>query len=217
MLACAALPPVATAQDLDLVNVTLIDGTGAAPRKGVTVTVRDGKIATLTGGAQASAVGVRRMDLGGRFLLPGLIDAHAHIESPAAALRALQSGVTAARVLGDTNLQAIGTRNLVRAGHVPGPELRVSPGHIRPRPGVAFFMVYPEFGDAINGELRGPERIAAATRALIAQGADVIKVGASEGAGLAVYDGDPLANSTTFFEPRLVISDGRIVVEGVGL
>ncbi len=124
----------------------------------------------------------------GRFLLPGLIDAHAHIESPAAALRALQSGVTTARVLGDNFLQAIYTRDLVRQGNVPGPEMLVSPGHIRPKPGIAFFMVYPEFGDAIDGELRGPDRIAAATRALIAKGADVIKVGASERAGLANTD-----------------------------
>lgn len=36
-------------------------------------------------------------------------------------------------------------------------------------------------------------------------------------ADLAVYDGDPLADSRTFFEPRLVISDGKIVVEGAGL
>jgi imidazolonepropionase-like amidohydrolase len=36
-------------------------------------------------------------------------------------------------------------------------------------------------------------------------------------ADLAVYDGNPLDDSRTFFEPRLVISDGRIVVEGAGL
>jgi imidazolonepropionase-like amidohydrolase len=162
----------APAQSLDLVNATLIDGTGAKPRKGVTV----------------AAGGVRRIDLGRRYLLPGLIDAHAHIESPAAALRALQSGVTTARVLGDTNFQAIGTRDLIRSGHAPGPEPLVSPGHIRPKPGVSFFMAYPEFGDAIDGELRGPMRIAAATRALIAKGADVIKVGASERAGLPGTD-----------------------------
>jgi imidazolonepropionase-like amidohydrolase len=131
---------------------------------------------------------VRRIDLKGRYLLPGLIDAHAHIESPAAALRAILSGVTTARVLGDMYLQAIYTRDLVRLGHVPGPELLVSPGHIRPKPGVAFFMVYPEFADAIDGELQGAERIAAATRALMAKGADVIKVGASERAGLAHTD-----------------------------
>jgi N-acyl-D-aspartate/D-glutamate deacylase len=156
----------ATAEDFDLVNATLVDGTGAEPRAGVTVSVRDGRISAISEQAPAATAGVRRIDLKGRYLLPGLIDAHAHIESPAAALRAILSGVTTARVLGDMYLQAIYTRDLVRLGHVPGPELLVSPGHIRPKPGVAFFMVYPEFADAIDGELQGAERIAAATRAL---------------------------------------------------
>jgi imidazolonepropionase-like amidohydrolase len=186
LVALAAIQ--ASAQDLDLVNATLVDGTGAGPRPGVTVSVRGGKIAAIADRTPEAAPGVRRIDLKGRYLMPGLIDAHAHIESPAAAQRALQSGVTTARVLGDNHLQAISTRNLVRLGHVPGPEMLVSPGHIRPKPGMAFFMVYPEFGDAIGGELRGPDRIAAATRALIANGADVIKVGASERAGLPGTD-----------------------------
>lgn len=178
----------ATAEDFDLVNVTLVDGTGAEPRLGVSVSVRAGKIAAIEGQAPAAAKGIRQIDMKGRYLLPGLIDAHAHIESPAAALRALQSGVTTARVLGDNFLQAMDTRDLIRLGHVPGPDMLVSPGHIRPKPGIAFFMVYPQFGDAIDGELRGPDRIAEATRALIGKGADVIKVGASERAGLAHTD-----------------------------
>src|SRR5262245_43530915 len=185
-LSAAALN--ATAEDFDLLYVTLVDGTGAEPRPGVSVSVRAGKIAAIEDQAPAAAKGIRQIDMKGRFLLPGLIDAHAHIESPAAALRALQSGVTTARVLGDTYLQAIYTRDLIRLGHVPGPEMLVSPGHIRPKPGLAFFMVYPQFADAIDGELRGPERIAEATRALIAKGADVIKVGASERAGLPGTD-----------------------------
>ncbi len=201
----AALPLAAAAQDLDLVNATLIDGTGAAPRAGMAVSVRDGKIAAISAAAPAASAGVRRIDLRGRYLLPGLVDAHAHIESPDAALRALQSGVTTARVLGDTYRQAIGTRDLIRAGHVPGPELLVSPGHIRPRPGMAFFMVYPQFGDAIGGELRGADRIAEATRALIAEGADVIKVGASERAGLA--DTDPRKPELTEDEMRAAVTE----------
>jgi len=188
LLIFAALPLVASAQDLDLVGATLVDGTGGAPRKGIAVSVRGGKISAITERTPPPVAGVRRIDLGGRHLLPGLIDAHSHIESPDAALRALKSGVTTSRVLGDTNLQASGTRDLIRSGYVPGPELLVSPGHIRPKPGIAFYMVYPQFGDAIEGELRGPERIAEATRALIAKGADVIKVGASERAGLATTD-----------------------------
>ena len=204
-LVLSILPSLAAAQDLDLVDVTLVDGTGAAARPHVTVSVRDGRIAAISERAPASADGVRRIDLEGRYLLPGLIDAHAHIESPAAALRALRSGVTTARVLGDTHLQAIGTRDLVRAGHVPGPELLVSPGHIRPKPGLGFFMVYSQFGDAIDGELRGPERIAEATRALIANDADVIKVGASERAGLA--NADPRKPELTEDEMRAAVTE----------
>ena len=187
-LRLSATTCAAAAQELDLLNVTLVDGTGAAPRTGVSVSVRGGKITAISDHAPASTSGIRQIDLKGRYLLPGLIDAHAHIESPAAALRALKSGVTTARVLGDTYLQAIYTRDLIRLGHVQGPEMLVSPGHIRPKPGLAFFMVYPQFADAIDGELRGPDRIAEATRLLIAKGADVIKVGASERAGLANTD-----------------------------
>jgi hypothetical protein len=128
----AAVPLLTAAGDLDLINATLVDGTGAPPRTGVTVSVRNGKVAAISERAPAKSRDIRQIELGGRYLLPGLIDAHAHIESPAAALRALQSGVTTARVLGDTYRQAIGTRDLIRAGHVPGPELLVSPGHIRP-------------------------------------------------------------------------------------
>jgi imidazolonepropionase-like amidohydrolase len=206
-LMLASIPAHAAAQDLDLVNATLIDGTGAEPRTGVTVAVRAGRIEAISDRATPPADGVRRIDLNGRYLLPGLIDAHAHIESPEAALRALQSGVTTARVLGDTSLKAIGTRDLVRAGHLPGPEMLVSPGHIRPKPGTEFFMVYPQFGDAIDAELRGPDRIAEATRALIARGADVIKVGASERAGLA---------STDPRKPELTEAEMRAAVEEAG-
>jgi imidazolonepropionase-like amidohydrolase len=195
----------AAAQDLDLVNATLVDGTGAGPQSGVTVSIRDGKVSAISPRTPDAAEGVRRIDLDGRYLLPGLIDAHAHIESPAAAQRALQSGVTTARVLGDSHFQALGTRDLIRLGHVPGPELLVSPGHIRPKPGLAFFMAYPQFGDAVGGELRGPGRIAEATRAFIANGADVVKVGASERAGLASTD--PRRPELTEDEMRAAVTE----------
>jgi imidazolonepropionase-like amidohydrolase len=195
----------AAAQDLDLVNVTLVDGTGTAPRPGVTVSVRDGKISAISDKAPQAGKDVRRIDLGGRFLLPGLIDAHAHIQTPASSLVAVKSGITTARVLGDINLQAIGTRDLIRLGHVPGPDLLVSPGHIRPKPGTAFFMTYPQFGDAIGGELRGPDRIAEATRAFIGKGADVIKVGASERAGLP--DTDPRKIELTEAEMHAAVTE----------
>lgn len=203
----------AAGQDFDFVNATLIDGTDAPAQRNVSVIVRGGRIVAIKKRPPQLTEGVRQVDLGGRYLLPGLIDAHTHIESPAAALRALQSGVTTARVLGDTNLQALGTRDLIRAGHVPGPELLVSAGIIRPKPGEAFFVAFPQFGDALNGELRGPERIAAVTRALLDRGADVIKLAASDRAGLATAE--PRRPELTEEEMRAAVTeaakDGKFV------
>jgi imidazolonepropionase-like amidohydrolase len=174
-------------QDLVLRNATVIDGTGAPPRGGVDVVVRGGRIASI-GAPQAEAAGARSIDLRGRFLLPGLIDAHAHILDPASALRALQSGVTTARVLGDAHLQAMGTRDLIRAGHIDGPELLCSGGHVRPVLGTPFLVTFPQFGRYIREKLSGPENVSAVVRALLDRGVDVIKVGASERAGLASTD-----------------------------
>jgi imidazolonepropionase-like amidohydrolase len=179
----------AHAQDLDLVHATVIDGTGAPPRPGMTIHVRGGRIAAVTPtDSRPLGDAATRLDLGGRTVIPGLIDAHAHIATPDAARRALESGVTTARVLGDSHLQALGTRDLIKGGHVAGPELLVASSIIRPHPGIAFYQAYPQFGRFLRSELRGPEVIADVVRAMTARGVDVIKVGASERAGLASTD-----------------------------
>ncbi len=208
LAALCAVAPAARAQDLDLTNATVIDGTGAQPRTGMTLRIRGGRIASIDAGSTSSPPAVvTRLDLAGRTVLPGLIDAHAHIASPAAARRALESGVTTARVLGDTFLQALGTRDLIRAGHVIGPELLVSSSIIRPKPGVAFYQAYPEFGRFVSVDLRGPETIAAVVKAQIARGVDVIKVGASERAGLAATD--PRRSELTEDEMRAAVGAAR--------
>ena len=58
---------------------TLIDGTGAAPVANATVLIRDGKI-TAVGGAGAVRVpaGARVIDAKGKWVIPGLVDAHVH-------------------------------------------------------------------------------------------------------------------------------------------
>ena len=183
----AALAGPALAQDLVLQNATIIDGTGSPPREGVTIVVRGGRIASLDSSA-APSPGTRTIDLQGRFLLPGLIDAHAHILDPASALRALHSGVTTARVLGDEYLQAVGTRDLIRSRHLEGPELLCSGGHVRPGLGTPFLVTFPQFGRYLRDKLSGTENVSAVVRALLERGVDVIKVGASERAGLAATD-----------------------------
>ncbi len=65
--------------DLILHNATLIDGTGADPRSGVSVEVVDGRITRVFPASDLAArPGVTVIDLDGCFLLPGLTDAHVH-------------------------------------------------------------------------------------------------------------------------------------------
>jgi imidazolonepropionase-like amidohydrolase len=185
VLALLALcAPLAAASELWLANARIIDGTGAPPTAPRSVRVQDGRIVAIS--KEPAPAGA--MDLRGSYLLPGYIDAHTHIEDPASARRALMSGVTTARVLGDNYLKGLATRDLVRQGHAEGPEMLVSAGHVRPQLGESFILSYPQFGQYLHKPLTGPEQVAEVVRAVIARGADVIKVGASERAGLAATD-----------------------------
>ncbi|MGH8223773.1 MAG: hypothetical protein ACREQZ_12450, partial [Woeseiaceae bacterium] len=58
-------------------GATLWDGSGAAPLETAVLVVRDGRIAEVTSGAVPSAA--QRVDLDGRWIVPGFIDAHAHL------------------------------------------------------------------------------------------------------------------------------------------
>jgi imidazolonepropionase-like amidohydrolase len=85
---------------LALVGATLIDGTGGAPLADAAVVVRRGKIESV--GSRASFELPKRtsqVDVSGRWIIPGLIDAHTHLAPAArwARLRFLAWGVTTVR------------------------------------------------------------------------------------------------------------------------
>jgi imidazolonepropionase-like amidohydrolase len=64
---------------LHLHNATLIDGTGAAPRPGISVLVEDGRITRIDAASSLKAEREAQViDCSARFLLPGLTDAHVH-------------------------------------------------------------------------------------------------------------------------------------------
>jgi len=81
-----------------LVGATVLDKPGAAPRPNTTVVLRAGRIAAL--GPQADLVlpeASEVRDLSGRWIMPGLIDAHAHVQSSEDLRALLFWGVTAFR------------------------------------------------------------------------------------------------------------------------
>jgi 2-iminobutanoate/2-iminopropanoate deaminase len=63
-----------------LTGVTLWDGTGVPHRSGMTIVVRDERIAAIfPDGTQPLPSGASIRALAGRFIIPGLIDSHSHV------------------------------------------------------------------------------------------------------------------------------------------
>jgi imidazolonepropionase-like amidohydrolase len=128
---------------------TLFDGTGAAPVGNAAVVVTDGRIAAV-GPVVTTAVpaGADTLDLGDRFVMPGLIDCHSHISivpgqgdqlgqlcrGPVPqALQAtvnlgvdLAAGTTTMRVMGEEHFLDVDVREAIEAGIVTGPRLLVA-------------------------------------------------------------------------------------------
>ena len=144
------------AASLDILNGTLIDGTGAKPRPGTSLRIEDGRIRHVWQGPRppegAAAPAARSVDASGRTVMPGLIDAHCHISygegrtaeevdvyggAEWSAVRAvwnaakvLRAGVTSFCDPGSTWLVAVTVRDAVASGMFPGPRVFAAGRHI---------------------------------------------------------------------------------------
>lgn len=67
-----------TAGAVAFTGATIWDGTGAPPVPGATLLVRDGRVVSVEP-AGSPPEGVRVVDVGGRWIVPGLVDGHAHV------------------------------------------------------------------------------------------------------------------------------------------
>jgi hypothetical protein len=71
---------IRVASALVLTGATVIDGTGAAARTGMTLVLRDGIIAAIhPDGTVPIPIGAEVRDARGQWIIPGLIDAHVHV------------------------------------------------------------------------------------------------------------------------------------------
>jgi imidazolonepropionase-like amidohydrolase len=75
--------PGAFAQVTVLARVTLIDGSGAPPRRDVSVVMENGRIRDIAPAASLAApAGAEVIDATGKFVVPGIINAHGHVGPP---------------------------------------------------------------------------------------------------------------------------------------
>ncbi len=67
--------------ELIITDVTLIDGTGSDPHAGVDIRIADGRIIEI-GPDLSAASAAETIDGSGKYVIPGLIDAHVHMDAP---------------------------------------------------------------------------------------------------------------------------------------
>ena len=82
LLALLLSAPFLGAQTSNLLieNVTLIDGTGKDPRSGVSVLIQGDRIHRISGVRIDAIADIETIDGSGRFLIPGLMDMHVHLQ-----------------------------------------------------------------------------------------------------------------------------------------
>lgn len=122
LVACAA-PSVDTIAILD---VTVIPMTGEPPIPGATVLVRGERIEAVGPAAEVDVPrGAREVDGAGKYLIPGLIEMHAHLSKARASALGLflVNGVTTVRDMGGDHAELLGWRREVRSGDRLGPRI----------------------------------------------------------------------------------------------
>jgi len=128
------------AETIVLQHATVIDGTGAPPRENIDLLIRDGRIAQIESNIAPPAF-AKVIDASGKFVIPGLIDMHAHISGDVMNEKGepgdrwdrdvalsflgtfLRFGVTTIRDPGAITADALLLRRLLREGEVEGPQL----------------------------------------------------------------------------------------------
>lgn len=182
------------------------------------VVIIEGERIKAVGSRLSIPDGARVIDLGGRTLLPGLIDAHVHIaggggpnagtarsvlKGAANARKTLDAGFTTVRSMGGGNFSGIALRDAINDGDVVGPRifdagtlLAVTGGHCsgpRLAPGVK--VESPGVADDAAGFVRK-------VREQVKYGADFIKICITGG---FVSGTDPTTTQFTEEEVRAVV------------
>ena len=189
-----------------LVNANVVNVRDGKILPNATVVFRDGKIMSV--GSAAAPSGVTVIDVRGRYVIPGLIDAHTHIANLRAARTALESGVTTVRSAGVAGYVDVGLRELARKGAIPGPDVLAAGYHVRPQLAEEAFLSDPVLSPFMNGGVTTADAIRQVVRANLSHGVDWIKTTSTERAGLA--ETDPRRQLYTDAEVKVMVDEAAL-------
>ncbi|MFT4198355.1 MAG: amidohydrolase family protein [Pseudoxanthomonas sp.] len=184
----------------DTVVVTaahLVDVLGGRVVEHPQVVISHGRIAAVGTAGDPAPAGARRIDLGSRTLLPGLIDMHVHLTSDptlsgyrgleytdsfwtvvgvANAAKTLQAGFTTVRNVGSANYDDVALKQGIEGGYIRGPRIVPATYAIGATGGHCDNTEFPPSIQTPSPAVAdGPEAIRATVRKLRKYGAEVIK------------------------------------------
>ncbi|MGW5641563.1 amidohydrolase family protein [Saccharopolyspora sp. NPDC003752] len=186
----AAPRPGSNGGDLVIEGGSLLDPATGEVIEDSVVVIRDGIVRAAGSRDRVQApAGAPRLDARGKWVLPGLVDAHIHLNTATEAADAVRKGATSARS-GSTNFyQDIAVRELAWQAPQQAPHLKA-----------AGVFVTPDLGDTVLADpdltplarlkegVRSPEALRRVVEVNLARGADVIKTRVNERAGLPEQD-----------------------------
>ena len=201
--AASAQQPPAPAEPLALINAHVVDVRTGAVSAGTTVVLRQGRVESI---GDAPPADVRVIDVKGRYLLPGLIDAHTHLASLEAARRALESGVTTVRSAGGGSYNDVALSVLASRGVIAGPDIVAAGIFVRAALGNAI-VAEPALADLLP-RVDTIDKLRQLVRINLEHGVRVIKTAATERAGLP--DTDPRKQVLTEAEVRAIVEEAAV-------
>lgn len=203
LAALLAASAAAAGQSPDL---AIVGGSVLDVRSGVftraEVLVADGRILSV-GPEAALPQGIEIIEAAGRFVLPGLIDAHTHATRLSEVRRALESGVTTLRSASVGSYRDVAIGRLVSEGFLAGPDYLGAGVFVTPNLGEARLASESLFG--LPAELATEEDLRLLVRVNAESGVRAVKTRATERAGLP--DTDPRKQVFTESQLRAVVEE----------
>ena len=193
------LPAAAQEPDLAVVGGSVLD-VRAGTMSRANVLIADGRI--LSVGPETPPAGVETLDVSGKFVLPGFIDAHTHATQLSEVRRALESGATTLRSASVGSYRDVAIGRMVTAGHLAGPDYLGAGVFVTPNIRDARLASESLFG--MPDDIRGEADLRMLVRVNAENGVRAVKTRATERAGLP--DTDP--RKQVFSEAQL-----RAIVE----
>ena len=184
LMAVGGGQPPAPASILAIRGATVISATGAAPLSDATVVIRGDRIADLGPAATTDIPdGARIIDARGRYLIPGLIEMHAHLSKARASAMGLfvANGVTTIRDMGGDHEELLRWRREVSAGRRIGPRMLIAGPYLEAKSNIERMRKDPpearvEPFDRIRIPIGSPEEAVRVVSRLAATELDFLKI-----------------------------------------